>query len=115
MPRYLVDANLPFYFSLWRTDDFIHQFNLGADWSDSMVWDYAKENNLTILSKDADFSNRILLVTPPPKVVHFRIGNMKLNAFFDFVTKIWPEVEDLIHKNNNKLVNVYLDRLEAYS
>ncbi|MEZ4821876.1 MAG: DUF5615 family PIN-like protein [Ignavibacteria bacterium] len=37
------------------------------------MWEYAKENNLTIISKDADFSSRILIKSPPPKVIHIRL------------------------------------------
>jgi len=25
MPEYLVDANLPYYFSLWKRENFVHQ------------------------------------------------------------------------------------------
>ena len=61
MARYLIDANLPRWFSLWAGGDceFVH--DLGADWSDSKIWDYAAANGLTIVSKDADFSDRALI------------------------------------------------------
>jgi len=32
--------------------------------SDDLIWNYAKKNKLTIISIDADFSNRILLEDP---------------------------------------------------
>ena len=73
MPKYLIDVNLPYRFGLWNTSEYIHQFDLGDDWSDEQIWDYAKKHNLTIVSKDADFSNKILLKTPPPRVIHIRI------------------------------------------
>ncbi|MBK8381508.1 MAG: DUF5615 family PIN-like protein [Ignavibacteria bacterium] len=34
------------------------------EWSDDLIWNYAKKNRLTIISIDADFSNRILLEDP---------------------------------------------------
>jgi hypothetical protein len=39
--RYLIDANLPRWFSLWAGGDceFVH--DLGADWSDTRIWDHA--------------------------------------------------------------------------
>ena len=50
MLEFVVDANLPYYFSLWN---------------------YAKENNLTIITKDADFSVKISMAEEaPPKVIH---------------------------------------------
>ena len=39
------------------------------------VWNYAAEHGLTIVSKDADFHQRSLLLGPPPKVIWIRQGN----------------------------------------
>ena len=78
MAKFLVDVNLPYYFSLWNHHDYIHQFDLGDTWTDSEIWEYAQENNLTIVTKDADFYNRILTSEPPPKVIHIRVGNKSL-------------------------------------
>ena len=70
MPKYLIDVNLPYRFGLWNEDLYIHQFDLGDNWTDEQIWEYSKKNDLTIISKDADFSNKILLKEPPPKVIH---------------------------------------------
>jgi predicted nuclease of predicted toxin-antitoxin system len=42
---------------------------------DTEVWRYAAENGFTIVTKDADFHQRSLLLGSPPKVVWLRIGN----------------------------------------
>jgi len=42
---------------------------------DQVVWDYAVEHGLTIVSKDSDFHQRSFLFGPPPKVVWIRLGN----------------------------------------
>ena len=42
---------------------------------DVTVWDYALENELAIVSKDADFHQRSFLFGPPPKVIWIRLGN----------------------------------------
>jgi predicted nuclease of predicted toxin-antitoxin system len=50
--------------------------DLGLDRSrDTEVWSYAAEHGYTIVSKDADFHQRSLLLGPPPKVVWIRLGN----------------------------------------
>ena len=46
-----------------------------ASASDTVVWEYAAENGFAILSKDADFHQRSLLLGHPPKVVWVRLGN----------------------------------------
>lgn len=108
---FLIDENLPFDISVWKTPDFVHSKDLGKSCNDGFLWNYAKENNLIILTKDSDFSNRIIVSQPPPKVVHYRIGNMRSAALAEFIAKTWPQVLTLLE--TNKLVNVYFDSLEA--
>jgi predicted nuclease of predicted toxin-antitoxin system len=42
---------------------------------DPIVWDYAKNNNLMIVSKDADMHDLSLVLGNPPKVIWLRLGN----------------------------------------
>jgi predicted nuclease of predicted toxin-antitoxin system len=42
---------------------------------DQTIWDYAKENDFLIVSKDADMHDLSLLFGNPPKVVWIRLGN----------------------------------------
>ena len=65
-----------------------------------------------IVTKDADFSDRILVSTPPPWIVHLRFGNMRRQEFHRFLAALWPQVEALLPAN--KLVCVYADRIEAF-
>jgi predicted nuclease of predicted toxin-antitoxin system len=110
-PKYLIDANLPRYFSLWNTDEFIHQSEIEDTWTDEQIWKYATENDLTIVTKDADFSNKIIFHQPPPKVIHIRFGNMKMRDFFTVMTTVWQDTVEL--SETHKLVNVFRDRIEG--
>jgi predicted nuclease of predicted toxin-antitoxin system len=113
MAKFLIDANLPYYFSLWNSEEYIHLKDLDDSWADSIVWRYAKGNNLTIVTKGSDFSNRILFHSPPPKVIHIRIGNMRMKEFFQVVEKSWDEVLEL--NKTYKLITMYKDRIECIS
>ena len=73
--------------------------------------EFARARFLAIVTKDTDFSDRILLSQPPPWVVHLRIGNLRRTDFHAFLTRVWPQIEALLPAH--KLVNVYLDRIEA--
>ena len=42
---------------------------------DEVVWNYARENAFTIVTKDADFGEMSVLLTSPPKVIWLRRGN----------------------------------------
>jgi predicted nuclease of predicted toxin-antitoxin system len=43
--------------------------------ADLVVWAYAAQHGLAIVSKDTDFQQRALLMGHPPKVVWVRLGN----------------------------------------
>ena len=113
MPRYLIDANLPYWFSLWRGDAFLHVFDLGDDMSDSAIWGCARDNNLTIVTKNADFSDRIMLSESPPRIIHLRIGNMQLRDLFSFLQRIWPRIEEL--RASSRLVIIRQTLIECFS
>lgn len=42
---------------------------------DGDIWNFARENNFTLVSKDSDFHQRGLLFGHPPKFIFLRIGN----------------------------------------
>ena len=109
--KILIDENLPEDIACWKTAGFIHAKTLGTKVSDGEIWNFARENSLTIVSKDTDFSNRILVSSPPPRVVHMRIGNMRFHALDVFISKYWEEI--LRVSETHKLVNVYLDSIEG--
>jgi len=111
MNKYIIDANLPYYFSLWKDEKYEHVIDIDPNMKDSEIWSYAKENNLTIVTKDADFSDRIMLNNPPPRVIHIKLGNMKMKAFHDAIDTIWSEV--LMMSREYKLVRVFKDKIEG--
>ncbi|HKI05678.1 MAG TPA: DUF5615 family PIN-like protein [Thermoanaerobaculia bacterium] len=111
MPRYLIDVNLPYYFHLWRGSDYLHVRDLDDEWLDTQIWSYAKQHSLTIVSKDADFSAKVLIEAPSPRVIHVRFGNLKMREFHARISEIWPAVCDLSARC--RLVNVFEDRIEG--
>jgi predicted nuclease of predicted toxin-antitoxin system len=111
MAIFIIDINLPYYFGLWNSPDFVHVRDLNFKWSDEEIWKYSKENDLTIISKDVDFSNKIFLNVPPPKVIHIQFGNLKAKVFHKVMTEFWNKILEL--NANHKLVNVFIDRIEA--
>lgn len=88
-----------------------HVVEIDEEWSDSAIWNYARKNDCTIVTKDADFSNRIIVSKPPPRIIHLRIGNMRLRDFIEFIDEHWKTIRAA--SANHKLVNVYLDRIDS--
>lgn len=112
-PKYLIDVNLPYYFSIWNSPDYIHQLYIERTAKDSSIWPYAKSAEMTIVTKDSDFSNRILISAPPPRIIHFRTGNISMNAFHSLVSEVWDEVIQL--SQTYKLVVIFNDKIEAFN
>lgn len=111
MAKYLVDTNLPYYFSLWRTEEYLFQRDFDPSAPDTDVWDYAKNHELTIITKDRDYSDRILLTSPPPRIIHLKIGNLKMREFHNFISEQRNTILNL--SATYKLVYVFPDRIEC--
>ena len=111
MTGFLFDENLPRVASLQTSIPVIHASELGTRPTDSQLWAHAQANDLVIVTKDADFSQRIVLNTPPPCVIHLRVGNMRRRDFVTWLHRVWPQIEAAI--GTHKLVNVYRDRIES--
>ena len=75
------------------------------------LWAYAKENGLTIVTKDTDFSDMIIMNNPPPRVIHIKVGNMKMREFHQLLSRIWSDVCTM--SEEYKLIRVYSNKIEG--
>lgn len=112
MKGFLLDENLPRYLTFAPRLPVIHATDLGDRPTDTQLWQYAREHELVIVSKDADFSDRMMLHASPPWVVHLRFGNLRLAAFHELLQRLWPLVEERLPAH--KLIMLYPDRVEAF-
>ena len=71
---------------------------------------FSKDRELVIITKDADFSQKLLRRGIPPKVIHIRLGNLKLAEFYSVLKQVWRQIE--IQVPSASMINVYIDRLE---
>jgi predicted nuclease of predicted toxin-antitoxin system len=80
----------------------LHVRDVGLKASDDpLVWDYAKDNDFMIVSKDTDMHDLSLVFGNPPKVIWLRLGNCStsqveslLRKEFD-VIKFFSEDDDI--------------------
>ncbi len=66
---------------------------------DADIWQYAKQNDFSILTRDADFNDIGLLRGFPPKIIWLRIGNLKT-----------AQIAQLIHLNA-ATISAFLEEL----
>lgn len=111
MKGFIFDGNVPSRLQFSPKLPIVLLSKVGRNPSDSEIWEYSRKHDLVIVSKDADFSDRIIAKSPPPRVVHLRFGNLRRSAFHALLARRWPQVGSLLKAH--KLVNVYTDCVEG--
>ena len=103
--KLLFDENLSHKLVRLLEDRFpnsIHVRDVGLKAADDpLVWEYAKDNGLILVSKAADMHQRSFLFGPPPKVVWVRLGNCSTS-----------DVERLLRKNVST-INAFFDDTDS--
>ena len=64
MNGFLFDENLPANIEFDVSLPITHVSSLGKSPTDTAIWDYSKQNNLVIVTKDSDFSDRMIMSNP---------------------------------------------------
>ena len=70
---------------------------------DPVVWEYAKNNGLMIVSKDSDMHQRSFVFGYPPKVVWVRLGNCSTS-----------DVERLMRRHFDAIKSFYEDDYASF-
>ncbi len=84
--------------------DSIHIRSIGMrDARDTEIWDYARENEFIIVSKDSDFQQRSLLYGHPPKFVWLRVGNC-----------LFSTIEELLRKHSVSIHTFAMDDSKSH-
>lgn len=52
---------------------------------DLVIWNYARDGDYTIITKDKDFLERSALMGHPPKVIHLRLGNCTVQQIVELL------------------------------
>lgn len=64
--------------------------------SDSDVWAYARASEFTIVTKDSDFNDLVLIRGFPPKVIWLRLGNCTTRQVADVLRSSFEVVEEFL-------------------
>ena len=72
---------------------------------------HARECDWTVLTRDTDFFDRIMLQGPPPKVIWVRLGNIRKADLESLLIRLWPAILNLLCDAD--LVEVHPTSLEA--
>jgi predicted nuclease of predicted toxin-antitoxin system len=64
---------------------------------DKEIWDFAKNNQYTIVTQDSDFNDLNILKGFPPKIIWIRTGNIKTMALLNILLDYYDELDHFIH------------------
>jgi predicted nuclease of predicted toxin-antitoxin system len=67
------------------------------NFSDIEIWQYAKQNDFTIVTFDADFFDLSNFKGHPPKIVWLRFGNTKTDFLAKIINSKNSIINDFIH------------------
>lgn len=71
-----------------------HVSFIGLDQADDRaVWEYANQNDFTVVTRDSDFSELSVLRGFPPKVIWIRRGNCSTN-----------QIEEILRSHNQAII-----------
>ena len=107
----LIDENLPSSLAFVLPLNCLHATELGKQLTDRQIWEHARAENLTVITRDTDFFDRLMLEGAPPKVVWVRLGNLRKRDLENLLLRRWPQITELLAEAD--LIEVHQDSLES--
>lgn len=63
---------------------------------DYIIWEYAKANDLSIVTFDQDFFEISLLNGTPPKIIWIKSGKLTTNEIANLLIEHWKSIQDFV-------------------
>jgi len=91
--------------------DSAHVYDVGLRGApDSRIWEHARENGFTIVSKDDDFRQRSFVHGAPPKVVWLQVGNAGTAAIAELLREQASRLSQFADEDDSALLIVTMVR-----
>lgn len=74
--------------------------------SDMQVWQYAKINNFTILTKDSDFNDLAIYKGIPPKIIWIKVGNCKISEIENLLKFYQKTILEFLDDKNSTILEI---------
>lgn len=102
--KLLFDENLspqlvPLLADIFLDSSHVHLCGLGNS-DDGAIWEYARANSFTIVSKDSDFEERCVLFGAPPKLIWVRLHNSSSKEVERLIRSAFPVISQFITDKN---------------
>ncbi|MCF8358093.1 MAG: DUF5615 family PIN-like protein [Prolixibacteraceae bacterium] len=74
---------------------------------DSIVWEFARKEGFTIVTKDNDFNELVTFFGFPPKVIWIRRGNCSTNAIRELLISNIEKIKAFMSDSSNGILTFY--------
>lgn len=75
--------------------------------NDISIWNYAKKNEFTIISKDDDFEKIVLLRKAPPKLIYLKTYNLDTKKLVDLILGNKDKIIEFVNSGENDIFEIY--------
>ncbi len=72
--------------------------------ADSQIWEFCKDNNFTIISKDTDFREISYLEGAPPKIIWIDVGNSGTSVIDKLLKEKKRKIEKFVENEEESLL-----------
>jgi predicted nuclease of predicted toxin-antitoxin system len=100
--KLLFDQNISFRILKVLPDKFNGSSHIKKEglinFADKQIWDFAKENNFSIVTQDSDFNDLNILNGYPPKIIWIRTGNIKTMILLNILLEYYADIENFIEQ-----------------
>jgi len=111
--KFLLDANVSWrllsileeHFGECNHVDNIPELEFPA--KDAKIWQYAKDNGYTIITRDNDFNDIIAIKGFPPKIIWLRTGNCSRKYTADLLIRSKQAIESLYKSPKYGLLEIF--------
>ena len=85
-----------------------HVYLLGLDKAnDRMVWEYARNHDYIIITKDVDYGELLLLYGFPPKIIWIRRGNCSTHSIEALLRDNFEAIETMSDDPNTGIITLF--------
>ncbi len=74
--------------------------------TDIEIWQYAKNNGYTIVTKDSDFNDISIYRGTPPKVIWLKIGNCRVDDIVNIMIKFKEEISAFLDDTDSSILEL---------
>lgn len=74
--------------------------------SDSLIFDFTRDNNFTIVTFDSDFVDLNIVRGIPPKIIWLKTGNQSTKSISEMLTKNIHVIQEFVHSENGEIFEI---------